>query len=162
MNENIENIIYLLSGVIGFFVARFCRKHIYHGKSLKEKRALKYEENGGVTYGTCFNVELYRSGDCGLEGDELREDVLKIEYHYVVNGITYKTYAKLLNKYPSKIKIYYDINNPKKHITSIEINKMDHIRKALLLSILITALSIGISGNIMLKLYRYLITIYPK
>ena len=146
-----EYIIYTISGIVGVVVGRLCYVRIYkYGKSRKQRRAERWRDQGGVTQGTMFKVELLRAGDTTLDVEELLEDLYRVKYHYSVRGMTYTVSLRFLSDYPTKITVYYD---PENHIAANEISEAARRRRSWGLCIFLTLLSIAVSGSILQRLF---------
>ena len=149
-----EYIIYTLSGIVGVIVGRLCYVHIYkYGKSRKQRRAERWRDQGGVAQGTMFELELLRAGDTALDAEDLREDLYRVKYHYTVQGMTYTVSLRFLSDYPRKITVFYDPDEPEKHIAANEITEVARRNRGCLLSLLLTFLAIGVSGNLFRELF---------
>ena len=151
-----EYIVYTISGIVGVIVGWFCFQRIYlKGRSRKQRRAERWRDQGGVAEGVFFKCELARAGDPSLEGEDLQEDLYRVHYHYTVHGMTYTVSLRFLSDYPRRITVYYDPENPEKYIAANEITEVARRNRGCLLSILLTCLSIGVSGNLLLKLFLH-------
>lgn len=144
---------YTISGILGLAVALYCFEFVYlKGKSKKQRLAQEWEGQGCVAEGRAKKVDLARSGDPSLEGS-LQEDCYKVLYAYEAKGSTYEVTRRFLSGYPSKLKIYYHPDHPERCITANETSEVIRRGHGCLICILATTLTIGISGNLLLKLF---------
>lgn len=149
-----EDVLYAITGLVGVVVGWNCFQRIYRkGKSRKQRRAERWEAQGGVAQGALSDVKLLRAGDTALDSDELREDLFRALYRYDVNGTTYTAACRFLSGYPRRITVYYNPENPKEYIVANEISEVARRNRGCLLSILLTSLAIGLCGNLLRRLF---------
>ena len=151
-----EYIIYTITGIVAVVVGRLCYVRIYkYGKSRKQRRAERWRDQGGVAQGTLFDVDLLRAGDPSLEGEDLQEDLYRAHYHYIVHGMTYTVSLRFLSDYPRRVTVYYDPENPEKHVAANEITEAARRRRGCLISILLTLLSMWLCIHLVLNPLLY-------
>ena len=151
-----EYIIYTITGIVAVVVGRLCYVRIYKcGKSRKQRRAERWRDQGGVAQGTMFDVDLLRAGDPSLEGEDLQEDLYRVKYHYSVHGTTYTVSLRFLSDYPRRVTVYYDPENPEKHVAANEITEAARRRRGCLISILLTLLSMWLCIHLVLNPLLY-------
>ena len=148
-----EDTVYLISGLIGFGVFLYCFIFVYlKGKTKKQKKAEKWKEQGCVTEGKLVDSKITYYGDTDLHGS-MRENSYKATYDYAVNGKKYTVSLGFNDDYPVRIIVYYDPQNPSKCITSCEITEIQRVGHGCVITIIATILAIGVSANILLKLF---------
>lgn len=146
---------YAISGVVGLIAGLLCYRRIYkNGRSRKQRRAERWEALGGVAEGISTSAEQMRAGASGSEAEAPRDAYYRSRYHYCVRGRTYTAWLHSLDEYPTRITVYYNPEKPGEHIVANEISEASRRGRGCLISILLTMLSIGVSGNLIKLLMR--------
>ena len=150
-----EDMIYVISAAVGVLVGRFCYLRIYkNGRTLKQRRAQRWEARGGVADGVLSEAKLLRLGDSCLDTEDLQEDLYQARYHYSAHGATYTVTLRFLRGYPKKVKVYYDPENPRRHIAANEISEVSRRTYGCLACVLLTIVAVGLCAKLLLEFFH--------
>lgn len=148
-----EDTVVLISGLLGCGVGLYCLIFVYiKGKTRNQKIVEKWYAQGGVTDGFLEDGKVVRQRDLNESG-RLAEDLWEIKYRYEVNEKTYYLTLCFLGDYPGRIHVYYDPEHPEKCLAGNQATKAAQKEQGCLVTVIATVLTIGISGNLLSKLF---------
>lgn len=143
----------LISGLLGCGVGLYCFIFVFiKGKTRNQKLVEKWYAQGGVTDGFMEDGKIRRHADLNESGSGA-EDVWEIKYRYKVNWKTYYLTLCFLGDYPGKIKVYYDPEHPEKCLAGNQATVAEQRGRGCLITIIATLFTMGISANLLLKLF---------
>lgn len=143
-----------ISGLLGFAVFLYCFVFVYlKGTTKNQKTVRKWESQGGKTVGTLVEGKVARHGDINESGTYYRENLYKATYKYKVNGKAYYVTLHFSQDYPGKVIVYYDPLKPEKCLTANQATAAAQKGHGCLVTIIATIVTIGVSGNLLLKLF---------
>lgn len=147
-----EDALYAVSGIVGVLVGLLCYRRIYRdGKSRRQRRAERWAARGGVAEGVSTSVERLCAGDLDARAPEERR--YRSRYHYRVGGRTYTAFLRALDEYPARVTVYYNPERPEEHVVGNEITEPARRGRGCLISVLLTLLSTGASGAVLVRLF---------
>ena len=150
----VEDMVTFISGVLGFVVFIYCFFFIYlKGKTHNQKLTEKWEVQGGKAYGNLIGAKVIRHGDMTESRSYYRENLYEATYSYMVNGKSYRVSLLFSGDYPGKTIVYYDPQNPAKCLTANQATAAAQKGQGCLITILATIVTIGVSGNLLLKVF---------